>query len=353
MTPGQTSTAGVAVIGCGWAGVRHADALAKTGASILWAVDSDMRRAEAVAAKHATARATTSYEAALADPAVAAVDICLPHNLHAEFAVRAAEAGKHVLVEKPLAHSLDEADRMIAACERAGVVLMVAENVRFEPALEKAAELIAQGVIGEPALVQVTREAYLRDSFMKERPWFLSADAAAGGMMMSGGVHDFDKLRMLAGGPCGEVTEVHARRARQRFHEMEGDDTSIATVRFENGALGVLVESFLMKSAATAAGPEVHTVRIDGDLGSLVVHNSRRVTFYTEATEWAGAPGEVPREHEVTVPAEDSFEREVAHFVQCMRTGEEPLTSGRRQRRPLELVFAAYESIRTGMPVSV
>ena len=84
--------------------------------------------------------------------------------------------------------------------------------------------------------------------------------------MMSGGVHDFETMRLL----LGEIESVQALRARQRFQEMEGDDTSVALVRFRSGAVGTLVESFLMKSLVTAAGPEVHTLRVDGTLGHLV-----------------------------------------------------------------------------------
>jgi predicted dehydrogenase len=290
---------------------------------------------------------------ALRDGSTMAVDICLPHNLHAEFAVAAAMAGKHVLVEKPLAHSLEAADRMIDTAQRVGVVLMVAENVRFEPGLIEAAGLVAGGAIGVPALVQITREAYLRESFLRDRPWFLDDAAAAGGIMMSGGIHDFDKLRMIVGPSCGEITEVHGRRARQRFAEMKGDDTSVATVRFANGAVGVLVESFIMKSEPTAGDAEVHWMRTDGDLGSIVVsHDDTRVSVYSEKPGVCEVVDGKPRTR-VIERRGDSFRAEIEHFIECVRIGSEPLTSGRRQRRSLELVLAAYESMRTGRPVAV
>lgn len=342
----------IAIIGCGWAGSRHADVLAAAGASLRWAVDTNLDRAERIAARHPGARAATDYREALRDQRVTAVDICLPHNLHSSPGVEAAEYGKHVLVEKPLAHSLPEADRMIEAAERAGVILMVAENVRFEPALLKAQALIESGVIGEPALAQVVREAYLAESFLAERRWFLDAEKAAGGIMMSGGVHDFEKLRMVMAQSAGEVTEVNALRARQRFQEMGGDDTSVATVRFQNGAVGTLVESFVMKSAATASGREVHTMRVDGDLGSLAIPDSDTVRVYSERHGWQ-ASGGGPVEHTFRLPPSNSFELTVAHFIECVQAGREPLTSGVSQRRPLSLVFAAYASMAVGQPVKV
>ena len=335
----------VAIIGCGWAGSRHAHAFADCGACVAWAVDVDRARAEQLS--RLGAQSTTDYRDALADPAVDAVSICLPHDLHAPVAVEAAGAGKHILVEKPLAATLDEADRMIAAARQANILLMVAENVRFAPVFRKVHDLIAEKVIGNPALVQLTREAYLRQSFIDDRPWFLDARAAAGGMMMSGGIHDFEKLRMI----LGEVECVYARRARQRFLEMEGDDTSVALIHFVDGTVGTLVESFLMKSLVTAAGPEVHTLRIDGDLGTLWVPDSQTIRVFSERRDFlVDGRG---TEHTFHVPDQDTFMLEIAHFLQCIERGDEPITSGRSQRRPLELVLAAYESIETGLPVRV
>jgi predicted dehydrogenase len=284
---------------------------------------------------------------ALDDPSVDAIDICLPHNLHAPVAVAAAQAGKHILCEKPLADSLDAADRMIAAARDAGVLLMVAENVRFDPLYQQIRTLLDAGAIGRPALIQMTRECYLTRSFLEDRRWFLDSVAAAGGIMMSGGIHDVEAMRLL----IGEVASISAMRARQRFAEMEGDDTSIALVRFVDGTVGTLVESFVMKSLITASGPEVHTVRIDGDLGSLAVRNGRTIHLFSERPEFL--PGGALTQHDIYVPEADTFEREIEHFLACLHTGQEPLTSGRSQRRPLEIVLAAYASMESGAAVTL
>src|SRR5215217_16775 len=321
----------VAVIGCGWAGALHADAYERCGATVEWVVDQDLGRAEALATSRQRVRVTTDYREVLSDPDVGAISICLPHSRHAQVAVDAATKGKHVLCEKPLATSLEEADRMIEAAERRQVCLMVAENERFDPLLRKVHELLKGGAIGDPALIQVTREAYLTEDFLRDRRWFLDSQVAAGGVMMSGGIHDFEKMRML----LGEIHSVSALRARQRFTQMEGDDTSVAMVRFENGAVGTLVESFIMKNLATAAGSEVHAFRIDGDLGSLSEREDSRL-------------GGAPTQHEILVPEADTFVLEVEHFLQSIRTGREPLTSGRSQRRALEVVLGAYRSMESG-----
>lgn len=335
----------IAIIGCGWAGQRHATAFRQCGTTIRWAVDTNIARAEKIA--NEATHTSTDYRQALADPAVEAVSLCLPHNLHAPVAVEAAQAGKHVLVEKPLAATLAEADQMIAAADAGGVVLMVAEDVRFEPLFHKIRHLLDEGVIGKPALIQRTRECYLRQSFLRDRRWFLDAQAAAGGIMMSGGIHDFEMMRMI----IGEVESVYALRAPQRFLEMEGDDTSVALIRFRDGIVGTLVESFIMKSLTTASGPEVHTLRIDGTLGSLCVDGGRMICIFSERSDWL--LGERLVQHEIYVPPEDTFRIQAEHFLHCIRTGAEPITSGRSQRKPLEIVLAAYESMHTGLAVRI
>ena len=339
----------IAIIGCGWAGQRHARACDNLGVEVCWAVDTNLARAAAVAQSLAQTeqepRVTSDYFDVLTDRDLDAVSICLPHNMHASVAIDAAKAGKHVLVEKPLAANLDEADRMIEAAERTGITLMVAENVRFDAVYLKIAQLLRDGAIGKPALLQMTRQCYLRESFLRDRTWFLNAKAAAGGIMMSGGIHDFETMRML----IGEVESVYALRAPQRFLEMQGDDTSIAAIRFENGVVGTLAESFVMKCLTTAAGSEVHTLRLDGELGHIAWDGGRTIRVFSEHEAWQA--GERLAQHELYVPQTDSFELLLTHFIHCVVTGEEAVTNGRSQRAPLACVMAAYRSMETRQPV--
>ncbi len=260
--------------------------------------------------------------------------------------------GKHVLCEKPLAVSMPDADRMISAAEKEGVILMVAENEVFSPLYRRVRDLVKAGAIGKPALVQMTRGCYLEDSFKKERPWFLSQKAAGGGMMMSGGIHDFEKLRMIV----GEVSSVFARRAPQRFIDMQGDDTSVAMLKFADGALGIMVQSYLMKNALTASGTEEHTLRIEGEKGSIRAAgtNGGRIILYRDS---GGAPflAGVPAETEIIVPEVDTFDLEVGHFMECVRKGTEPITAGQENAQaaaacPGRVQIHAAESRSDGSP---
>ena len=325
------------MVGCGWAGRRHADAYAATGAELAWAVDPDPRRASALGAAAIAGQVGT----VLADPTLDALSVCVPHAIHAEIVLAALDAGKHVLVEKPIATTLADADRMLAAANRAGRQLMVAENVYFDPLVERVRALLDGDAIGRPALVQRTRAAWLQHAFTTQRRWFLDERAAGGGIMLAGGIHDVELLRLL----LGEVVSVYALRAPRRFAEMEGDDTSTALLRFASGAVGTLVESFVMKSLATDGDLEVHTLRVDGEHGSLDVADAEHIRVFDERQ-----PGVERIER---VPAVDTFVREIAHFLAVIRDDAAPRSDGRSQRRALQVVLAAYRSMATGEAVAV
>jgi predicted dehydrogenase len=330
---------GVAIVGCGWAGMRHARAFIAEGAQLRWAIDNDPARAAMIAGLRSGVRAVASLEQALCDSTVTVVDVCAPHNLHAEICMQALAAGKDVLCEKPLAPAVSDADRMVTAAETAGMLLMVAENECFDPRYKRIRDLIASGTIGEPALVQATRECFLRESFLRDRPWYLSRNESGGGILLSGGIHDFARLRMVA----GEITLIYGLPARQRFKELGTEDTAVLALGFRNGAVGTLVESFFMFDPTTAAGQEVHRLRIDGDQGSIEVTGPDRIRVST-------LQGPT---REMKVPVEDTFRAEVREFLGCVVTRREPRTSARSQRRNLELVEAAYTSIAVGRPVQL
>lgn len=224
---------------------------------------------------------------------------------------------------------------------------MVAENVRFDQTLRRVREILNAGVIGDPALVRISREANLRDEFLQNRRWFLDEEQAAGGIMMSGGIHDVEKYRMLVD---ADPVSVYAAEARPRFQSMEGDDTSTATIRFDDGTTAVLVESFTAMNVETVRG-EKHTLEIDGDDGSLEVDGGNRITVYTRDRHLPWSTD--PTGHRNEVERADSFRTDIEHFLQCIGTNEEPITSGRPQPRSLEIVLAAYESMESERVLSI
>ena len=327
----------IALIGAGWAGSQHAQAIRALAprATLVALAEQDAEVAAAKAAEWQVTRWTQEYHELLARDQVDAVSICLPHSRHAEVAVAAAEAGLHVLVEKPLATTLEEADRMIAAAQQHGVCLMVAENIRFDATYQRVAALLEAGTVGEIFFVRISREHQMR-AYLQARPWFLQE--SSGGILASGGVHDFELVRMLA----GEIAHVYALTPRAVFEEMMADDSAVVVAGLANGAVATLVESFAIRTPA----PGVHGI-VHGATGSLWFHDGE-IRVYRQAEDGQQDAVEV-----IQVTLVDTFQAEMAHFLDCLDQGATPITSGKEERKPLAAVLAAYESLRQGSRINV
>jgi len=325
----------VGIIGCGWAGEQHARAYSNlVDVQILATADIDEEKARGLAGKWTLKRWYKDYRKLFKDPKMDAVSICLPHYLHCQVAVEAAEAGKHILCEKPIANNLDEADAMIRAAEKAGVTLMIAENVRFHPINLRLKELIDQNRIGEVFFARIFRDHEMHDS-LRRRPWFLNKEKAGGG------IHDVDALRMLV----GEVETISLFQAKSMFPEMQGDDTVAALLKFERDALGVVTESFSTKTFRPLSPIGCPTV-INGSLGTITVRDDE-VEIYSDKAELNMCIREKVEER-------DTFIEETRHFVECVKSGKMPITSGKEERRTLAVVCAGYESLSSGgTPVKV
>jgi predicted dehydrogenase len=328
----------IGVIGFGWAGEQHARALKQLSdrAQLVGVAESNESVLQRVAQVDPRLFVTKDYRELLLLPQLDAVSICLPHKLHAPVAIAAAKAGRHVLVEKPLASTLPDADAMINAANSAGVVLMVAENVRFHDTYLAVASRLEQGILGPLFLIRIARE-HNRRAYLRERPWFLADDDA--GIMMSGGIHDLELLRMLG----GEVEHIYGAQGTKAFPEMNADDNSVAVAGLHSGAVGIIVETFGLRTPQSGVFGSVH-----GQQGSL----------WFEETSLRLYLGDVDNEQNavetVKIQPRDTFVAEMAHFLDCLGTPQhEPVTSGRRARAALAAVQAAYQSMSTGRRISL
>src|SRR5215212_5726991 len=224
-------------------------------AAAVAARDGD--RARAFADELGIPRAYGSYEELLADPAIDGVYIGLPNSLHAEWTIRAAQAGKHVLCEKPLARRAADAERMAAACELAGVILMEAFMWRHHPQHARVRELLAAGEIGESSLVRATF-SFAMGAERRAGPDVRVQPELDGGALMDVGCYALDAARFLFDAEPIEVT------ALQRFDPALGvDTTSSALARFPGDRLAIVDGSFDLN------GPQRY--EIVGGRGSIVV----------------------------------------------------------------------------------
>ena len=277
--------------------------------------------------------AFTDYREMLERADIDAVDICLPHHLHRDAIVAAARAGKHVLCEKPLCLTPEEAADVESAVREAGVTLMCAHNQLFMPAVAKAKELIDDGALGTVYEVRTT------DSFRNEfdpsnMGWRAHASTSGGGELIDTGYHPSYLLMHLAGGVPVSAT---AMLSTHRLGLMEGEDSAQCLFRFDNGAVGQLVTSWAYEPAA---GTERFSVV--GELGSLT---SDGTTLRWDLHDTSGAP---TVSETVTFEAVDTFSAEIAAFGRCLRDGTRPIHTEQEGLAVLGMILAAYEGARTG-----
>lgn len=280
----------------------------------------------------------TDYRKLLEIDELDMVVLGIPNDLHCEVTVAAASAGKHVVVEKPLATSLAECDRMIAACEQANVKLMYAEELCFAPKYVRLKQLADEGALGRIFLVKQSEK---HDG--PHTDWFWDVQRSGGGVMLDMGCHGIEFARWMLGKPritrvyCDLKTQMHADRTR-------GDDTSLLILDFDNGATAYIEEAW-SKLGGMDDRAELHGT--GGVAYADVLHGSSILTYsksgYGYAVEKAGGT----QGWSFTMFEElwnYGFPQEMAHFVACVRDDREPLETGHDGRIVMETLFAAYAS---------
>jgi UDP-N-acetyl-2-amino-2-deoxyglucuronate dehydrogenase len=338
----STRDLGFAIVGTGMVARYHAQAIAQTpGTRLATLVASSPERA-AEAATRFGAPCTHDLAAALARPDVDVVCICTPSGLHAEQALAATRAGKHILVEKPLALSLADADAMIAAAREAGVLLAVALQRRTEPDFVAVHAAIAEGAMGRMVMGSVN-VPYLRpQSYYDSAAWRGTWALDGGGALMNQGVHLVDLLLWL----MGDVAEVRASMATLA-HAIEVEDCVSATLRFTSGALGAI-------TATTAAAPGFpHRVEVYGERGGVQIEGEGIVRWNTSdgPRRAEGGLADAGAGASPTGISTVGHTRLLADLAEAICTGRAPLVPGEEGRRSLATVLAVYESARTGSVV--
>jgi len=342
-----------ALIGCGKVGGLHAGALTTRPESTLVAVcDSSAERAERFAARYG-GRAFRDVPQMIRESGAEAVFICTPHPLHAEPAVLAAQAGLHVLVEKPMAASLSDCDAMLGAAEKSGVRLSVMSQRRFYEPVQRIKAAIEGGKIGRPVLGVFLMFSWRDQAYYQSDPWRGKWDTEGGGVLVNQSPHQLDLLRWF----MGDLEEISGRWANLNHPYIEVDDTAVAILKFRNGGLGSIVTSLSQK-------PGLFTkVHVHGSNGaSIGVETDRGATFIAGVSKIA----EPPLNDLWTIPGEEHLLAEfqatdrarfqaidpIAHyhalqiqdFLQAIRVGRPPLVTGEAGRAVVEIFSAIYES---------
>jgi len=332
----------VAIVGCGDISGAHLRAYRYHAARVRVAAccDTVRERAERAAAQAGddVPQIVTDYAALLQDPEIDAVDLCLPHHLHAAATLAAAQAGKAILCEKPLARDPEECDTMIRAARTAGVTLMHGEPMRMAGNVIQAAAMVREGAIGTLVGLQAAFAYWQRAELNRE--WRGSAAESGGGHLMDGGIHIVDVLRQVG----GEVTTVHAMTNELRPELGVGcEDIAILNLRYTAGHLGQL---FACHAAhGRGAAPLLTIFGTEGCLTVDAYGEGRGLVLFRP-----GQPEEV-------VSAEHSwhhgYERLIGHFLDVVQHGAALHATPEDGRENVRLILAAYESARTGREVTL
>ncbi|HXG64907.1 MAG TPA: Gfo/Idh/MocA family oxidoreductase [Blastocatellia bacterium] len=302
---------------------------------------------EALAQKHNIPRVFHDYREMLKEKDIEMVTIAAPNSLHAQMAIDIANSGKHVVCEKPLCMTLEEADEMIAVCKSQGVLLMYAEELFFTPKYVKAKEMADEGAFGKLYLIKQSER-----HFGPHSPWFWDVAKSGGGVFMDMGCHGIAFCYWFLNRPqiktvfCQMGTYVHADKTR-------GEDNSICILEFAGGALG-LVENSWSRRGGMDDCIEVYG---EGGLTYADLHMGNALPTYSEYG-YGYAVEKAPTTKGWTYPVYEElwnygFPQEMAHFARCVRGKEEPIATGEDGRLVLEVLYAGYESARTGSKVAL
>lgn len=321
----------IGIIGAGFTGGIHASSYTVIpNAELIAIADINMEKAKEVANRF-NAKAYDSFQTMLNECEMDMVDVCLPTNLHKEYVLKAAKAGKHVFCEKPLARSTEDTEVMIEACKSAGIKFMVGHVVRFFHEFVRAKEIIEGGMIGKPGLVRTTRAAGFPTA---SQDWYADIDKS-GGVILDMIIHDFDFLRWC----FGEVERVYAESLT--YKKVKRTDYALIILRFKNGIIAHVEGSW-----AHPAGTFFTRLEVAGDQG-LLEFDSRKATpiklaLKQEDRAFVGvAIPESPVE-------EDPYTLELKHFIKCIESDEEPMITGSEAMASLKVALAALESAQTG-----
>jgi len=323
----------MALVGCGAISRLHLPAI-REGApeiEVTAAIDPDPTRAQAIA-RETGARVFTSLVDGLADGDFEAVDLMLPHHLHEEVAVAAFAAGKHVLLEKPMATTLPACERILAAARRAGTVFMVAENAQYWPEIALAKQLLDGDAIGA---VLTARASFaippLPEYYLGEGAWRLDEQIAGGGIALDTGSHWIRPLRMW----LGEVDEVVGAIAHP-WKAMAGESLVRALLRFESGVVASL--DGCLREPPFAPEP---MFRLTGERGEILVERPGRVVLFDAASPAGRQVGDVGGYLR-------SYPGEFADFAAAVLTGRSLAAGPESALGELRVALALYRSTRSG-----
>ena len=328
------------IVGCGHIAKKHVAAIkAVEGAELVAVCDTNEERLSEFAVDGV--RGSADLKDMLASD-VDVVCICTPSGIHAPLTIQAAEAKKHVIVEKPMALTLEDADRMIDACEKNGVKMAVVHPNRFRPAVVELRKQLEQGAFGKIGHANATVRWNRNQAYYDQAPW-RGTKAMDGGVLMNQAIHNMDLLLWMMG-DIEEISSYHATRIRN----IEAEDTSVSVIRFKNGALGVL-------EAAVTIYPKnlEESLSIFGEKGTAVIGGP--TANWIKEWKFEGLPDE-EAQNTIRRVEQDPFgipghQCIIQDMTEAVLKDRKPVVSGEEGRKALSFVIGCQLAAERNRPV--
>lgn len=336
---------GYVIIGCGMIAKFHIAAINSCpDAFVAGVYDLDRERTKAFADQNAT-KAYVSREEIWGDEAVKAVCICTPSGLHYPWAMEALENGRHVLVEKPMALTLEECDAMIAKAKARGLKLGVVSQLRFSPAISQVKKVMEAGVLGKLLCADLYMKFHRSQDYYDSSDWRGTWAMDGGGALMNQGIHGVDLLQYLA----GPVDNIFAR-AKTLARKIEVEDTLSAVAEFRNGAIGVIQATTSMYSGFS------RRMELCGEKGTIILEEDKILLWDVAddggLTHECGGVSDVRSSSDPSQIGAGGHARQIANFTAAVLGRESLLIDGSEGRKAVEIILNAYRSGRENRPVS-
>jgi UDP-N-acetyl-2-amino-2-deoxyglucuronate dehydrogenase len=352
----------IAIIGCGKVSDLHAAAIKITPEAQFVAVYSRNREKAARYGEKYGVQGFIDIEEMIASTGAEAVIVCTPHPAHRNAAVIAAAAGAHVLVEKPLASSLKDCDEILEAAKIAKVKIGTVSQRRFYAPVQRVRQAIDAGKIGKPALGTVLMLGWRDQDYYASDPWRGRWQAEGGGVLVNQAPHQLDLLQWF----MGPITELFGVWSNINHPYIEVEDTAVAIVRFQSGALGNIVVSNSQKPGIYGKvhihGQNGASVGVQTDGGAMFVPGMSPILEPPVNDMWTVAGEENMLAHWQTedremfnsLPnaAQHYFHLQIRDFLQAIIDDREPLITGADGRKTVEIFTAIYRSQKTNAPVT-
>jgi len=350
----------IGIVGCGKVSHMHAKALKNIPEADFTCIFSrDINKAKAFAEKY-NVKPFSNIDEMLEGNDVDAVIVCTPHPNHAEIAIKAAKAGVHILVEKPLASSLEDCDAMIKAAKENKVTLGTVCQRRFYTPVQRLKETIDEGKIGKPILGTINMLGWRDDAYYRSDPWRGTWKGEGGGVLVNQAPHQIDLLQWF----MGPVDEVFGYWSNLNHPNIEIEDTAVAIIKFKNGGIGNIIVSNSINPALFGKvhvyGENGASIGVQTDGGAMFIAGVTSITEPPVNDLWTVKGEEKMLEQWKTKDSEffnsiDSMiyfhQKQIEDFLKAIINGTKPLIDGEEGRKTVEIFTAIYRSNRDKRPV--